>query len=99
MKVYVKLNGVVEGQLPDISYELFLKYIFGKEKEYSSESEKFTGDSIQEYYRYLRDNKMIELTDYNSSTTPDITLLVTDEDDTHERTLNFVYAFDSDSNL
>lgn len=70
--------------LPDISYEKF------------ADSSLFeTGSSDTEYEKYLRDNNMIDLTDYNSQTTPDLRLVV--EQRYRGRVLMFKCVYDSDN--
>ena len=85
---FVDKNGV-EGVLPDMSYERFLD---------SDEYKKYS-TSDTPYDDYLKNNNMIDLTDYNSETTSDIELVV--EQKNRGRVIKFkcVYNSDEDENF
>src|SRR5574344_2147887 len=68
--------------LPDISYEYFLKFMF------------HIGDSDTEYFKYLREHNMKELTDFKSDGIEDIYLVV--EDGFRQRRIVFKAMYDSD---
>lgn len=70
-------------KLPDISSEKFDEFMWG------------SGDSEFEYEKYKRENRMIELTDFNSQTTDEITLVV--EQSWRGRVLKFKCVYDSDN--
>ena len=72
-----------EYRLPDISYEKFTEYMFKN------------GSSDVEYEKYLRENNMKDLTDFNSESTDEITLVI--ENSGRERLLKFRCVFDSDN--
>lgn len=86
MEIKVKLadEKEVRGTLPDISYDRWLKSDLYK-----------SGSSDIEYDNYLRENKMIDLTDFNSETTGDIELIV--EQEHRGRVLKFKCVYDSDN--
>jgi len=71
--------------LPDISYDKFTEYMFD------------SGSSDVEYNKYLGDNNMVELTDFNSQTTDEIVLIV--EDSFMGRVLKFKCVYDSDNDV
>ena len=68
--------------LPDISYEHFLKFMFR------------SGASDIEYFKYLREHNMKELTDFNSDGIEDLYLVV--EDGFRQRRIVFKAVYDSD---
>ena len=68
--------------LPDISYELFLKFMF------------HSGASDMEYFKYLREHNMKELTDFNTDGIENLYLVV--EDGFRQRRLVFKAVYDSD---
>ena len=68
---------------PDISYEKFVKYIFAN------------GSSDIEYDKYLYDNNMKELSDFNGEATSEITLVL--EQPYRGRVLKFRCVYDSDN--
>jgi len=68
--------------LPDISYELFLKFMF------------HSGASDTEYFKYLREHNMKELTDFNAGGIEDMYLVV--EDGFRQRRIVFKAVYDSD---
>ena len=73
-----------EYRLPDISYDKF------------ENSELYQrGSSDVEYDKYLRDNGMKELSDFNSESTNEITLI--DEQPYRGRVLKFRLVYDSDN--
>lgn len=72
-----------EIRLPDISYDKFIKSDLYK-----------SGSSDIEYDNYLSENNMIELSDYNSDTLKEITLI--DEQPYRGRVLKFKIVYDSD---
>ena len=84
MEIKVQIENEIVGSLPDISYDKFCN-----SKLYES------GSSDIEYDNYLKNNFMIDLTDYNDQTTPDITLIV--EQQYRGRVLRFKCIYDSDS--
>jgi hypothetical protein len=69
--------------LPDISYEKFEEFIFKH------------GDSVVEYDKYLRENNMKELSDFNSHVTSEITLVL--EQPYRGRVLKFKCVYDSNN--
>jgi len=73
-----------EFRLPDISYDKFV----------NSELYK-SGSSDVEYDKYLRENGMKELSDFNSESTNEITLI--DEQPYRGRVLKFRLVYDSDN--
>ena len=73
-----------EYRLPDLSYEKFKD-----SKLYVS------GESNIEYERYCRENGMKELSDFNSQSTNEITLI--DEQPYRGRVLKFKLVYDSDN--
>ncbi len=73
-----------EYRLPDISYEKFMESDLYK-----------TGSSDVEYAKYLRENGMAELSDFNSQSTNEITLI--DEEPYRGRVLKFKLIYDSDN--
>lgn len=70
-------------QLPDISYEKFLEFLFE------------SGSSDIEYDNYLRENKMTELTNFSKEGVEDLTLIV--EHPYRGRVLKFKCVYDSDN--
>lgn len=74
-----------EYRLPDLSYDKFK----------NSELYK-SGSSDIEYDKYLRENGMKELSDFNSESTNEITLI--DEQPYRGRVLKFRLVYDSDNN-
>lgn len=79
-----------ELKFPDISYDYFLKYIWGSKKNYI-----FSGASDIDYDYFKKENKMKEISDFNSETTKDILLIV--ENEYRERVLIFECIYDSDN--
>lgn len=73
-----------EYRLPDISYKKFIESDLYK-----------TGSSDVEYAKYLRDNGMAELSDFNSQSTNEITLI--DEEPYRGRVLKFKLIYDSEN--
>jgi hypothetical protein len=69
--------------LPDISSEKFDKFMFD------------IGLNDVEYDKYKHNNGMVELTDFNSQTTNEITLVV--EQSWRGRVLKFKCVYDSDN--
>ena len=63
-KIKIRLESGNEYKLPDISSEKFDEFIWEG------------GSNDIEYENYKRENGMIELTDFNSQTTNEITLVV-----------------------
>lgn len=72
-----------KAKLPDISYEHFLKFMF------------HGGASDTEYFSYLRNNNMKELTDFNSDGIQELYLVV--EDGFRQRRIVFKAIYDSDT--
>lgn len=73
-----------EFRLPDLSYDKFIN------------SELYAdGSSDIEYEKYLRENGMVELSDFNSQSTNEITLI--DEQPFRGRVLKFRLVYDSDN--
>jgi len=81
--ITINLNGESEYKLPDISYEKFTEYMFKG------------GSSDVEYDKYCRDNNMKDLTDFNSQSTGEVTLIV--EQPYRGRVLKFRCIYDSDN--
>ena len=81
--IKIKFNDGTEYKLPDISYEKFTEYMFK------------SGSSDVEYDKYLRENNMQDLTDFNSESTCEITLIV--EQPYRGRVLKFKCIYDSDN--
>ena len=81
--IYVLIKGEIEGVLPDISYDQFCVSDLYK-----------NGDSELAYYAYLKENNMIELSNYNDQTVlPELELLL--HDDFHDRFIVFKPIYDS----
>ena len=84
MKIKVQLENEIVGLTPDISYDKFCN------------SELYeSGSSDIEYDNYLKNNSMIDLSDYNDQTTPEIILIV--EQEHRGRVLKFKCFYDSNS--
>ena len=81
--IKIKFEEGDEYILPDISYDKFTEYMF------------VSGSSDIEYGKYLRENNMVELTDFNSESTHEITLVV--EQEWRGRVLSFKCVYDSDN--
>lgn len=81
--IKVKLESGNEYKLPDISSEKFDEFMWEN------------GSNDVEYEKYKRENGMIELTDFNSQTTDEITLVV--EQSWRGRVLKFKCVYDSDN--
>lgn len=81
--IKIKFDDGTEYTLPDISYEKFTEYMFE------------VGGSDVEYDKYLRENNMKELTDFNGESTGEITLIV--EQPYIGRVLKFKCVYDSDN--
>jgi hypothetical protein len=81
--IKIKLESGNEYKLPDISSEKFDEFIWK------------TGSNDIEYENYKRENGMKELTDFNSQTTDEITLVV--EQSWRGRVLKFKCVYDSDN--
>ena len=75
----------VEYTLPDISYDKFV------------ELDKYEGGSDIEYDKYLLENRMKDLSDFNSDSTDEITLI--DEQPYRGRVLKFRLIYDSDKDM
>lgn len=84
IKIKFKDEDKIHSTLPDISYERFVKTEL-----YES------GESDIAYGEYLRENNMVDLTDFNSESTGDIELIV--EDQNRGRVLKFKCVYDSDN--
>ena len=81
--IKIKLERGNEYKLPDISSEKFDQFMYEN------------GSNDVEYEKYKRENGMIELTDFNSQTTDEITLVV--EQSWRGRVLKFKCVYDSDN--
>jgi hypothetical protein len=81
--IKIKLESGDEYKLPDISSEKFDEFVWK------------SGSNDVEYENYKRENGMIELTDFNSQTTDEITLVV--EQSWRGRVLKFKCVYDSDN--
>jgi hypothetical protein len=81
--IKIKLESGNEYKLPDISSEKFDEFMWE------------SGSNDVEYKKYKRENEMIELTDFNSQTTNEITLVV--EQSWRGRVLKFKCVYDSDN--
>jgi hypothetical protein len=81
--IKIKLESGNEYKLPDISSEKFDEFVWK------------SGSNDVEYENYKRENGMIELTDFNSQTTDEITLVV--EQSWRGRVLKFKCVYDSDN--
>ena len=81
--IKIKLESGNEYKLPDISSEKFDEFMWE------------SGSNDVEYEKYKRENGMIELTDFNSQTTDEITLVV--EQSWRGRVLKFKCVYDSDN--
>lgn len=79
--IKIKFDDGTEYQLPDISYDKFIKYMFDH------------GCSDVEYDEYCTENDMLELTDINGESTGEITLIV--EQPYRGRVLKFKCVYDS----
>ena len=81
--IIIKFDDGTEYTLPDISYEKFTEHMFK------------SGGSDIEYDKYLHENNMKELTDFNGESTDEITLIV--EQSYRGRVLKFRCVYDSDN--
>lgn len=81
--IKIKFDSGKEYTLPDISYEKFTEYLFEG------------GGSDVEYDKYLRENNMKEITDFNGESTSEIMLLV--EQPYRGRVLKFQCVYDSNN--
>ncbi len=81
--IKIKLESGNEYKLPDISSEKFGEFICE------------IGSNDVEYEKYKRENGMVELTDFNSETTDEITLVI--EQSWRGRVLKFKCVYDSDN--
>ncbi len=85
MQIKIKFTNEnkIHGILPDISYEKFI--------------ESYESDDVSDvaYDNYLRENNMIDLTDFNGETTPEIELIV--ENEYRGRVLKFKCIYDSNN--
>ena len=81
--IKIKFDDGTEYTLPDISYEKFTEHMFEG------------GGSDIEYDKYLHENNMKELTDFNGESTDKITLIV--EQPYRGRVLKFRCVYDSDN--
>lgn len=81
--IKIKLESGNEYKLPDISSEKFNEFMFK------------SGSNDVEYEKYKHENRMIELTDFNSQTTDEITLVI--EQSWRGRVLKFKCVYDSDN--
>jgi hypothetical protein len=81
--IRIKFDDGTEYKLPDISYEKFTEHMFE------------SGSSDVEYDKYCRENNMKDLTDFNSESTSEITLIV--EQPYRGRVLKFRCIYDSDN--
>ncbi len=81
---------------PDISYDNYVYQTmpFEEQEKHFFNGTKNVAYDIA-YYQYLRRNNMMELTDLNSETTSEITLII--EDDFSGRVLKFKCVYDSDN--
>ena len=84
IKIKFKDENNIRGTLSDISYDRFIKTDL-----YQS------GSSDMAYDEYLRENNMVDLTDFNSQSTGDIELIV--ESENRGRVLKFKCVYDSDN--
>jgi len=83
--IKIKFDDGSEHKLPDVSYNKFLNYIFED------------GMSDIAWENYLKNNNMVDIVDYNSDATKEMTLIV--ENKETERILKFKCIYDSDSEL
>jgi hypothetical protein len=81
--IKIKLESGNEYKLPDISSEKFGEFIC-----------EIDSNDV-EYEKYKRENGMVELTDFNSETTDEITLVI--EQSWRGRVLKFKCVYDSDN--
>ncbi len=81
--IKIKLEGGDEYKFPDISSDKFDEFMFK------------SGCNDVEYENYKRENGMRELTDFNSQSTDEITLVV--EQPWRGRVLKFKCVYDSDN--
>ena len=81
--IKIRLESGNEYKLPDISSEKFDKFMWE------------SGSNDVEYEKYKLENGMIELTDFNSQTTGEITLVI--EQFRRGRVLKFKCVYDSDN--
>lgn len=82
-EIKIKFDDGIEYRFPDISYEKFTEHVFK------------SGSSDIEYDKYCRDNNMKNLTDFNSESTSEITLIA--EQPYRRRVLKFKCIYDSDN--
>ena len=81
--IKIKFDDGTEYALPDISYEKFTEHMFESD-----------GSDV-EYDKYLLENNMKELTDFNGESTSEITLIV--EQPYRGRVLKFKCVYDSNN--
>lgn len=74
----------IHGVFPDISYDKFVK----------TDLYQLNSSDIA-YDAYLKDNNMVDLTDFNAQSTEDIELIV--ENESRGRVLKFKCVYDSDN--
>ena len=84
IKIKFKDEDKIHCLLPDISYERFVKTDLYQ-----------AGASDVSYDEYLKENNMVDLTDFNSQTTSDIELIVENKD--RGRVMKFKCIYDSDN--
>lgn len=84
IKVKLKNEEGIQGILPDISYDRFVKTDLYQ-----------AGGSDIAYDEYLKENNMIDLIEFNSQTTGDVELIV--ESENRGRILKFKCIYDSDN--
>ena len=83
--IKIKFDDGGEYRLPDISFEKFSELMFEG------------GCDDVEYEKYCRENNMKHLTDFNSESTGEITLIV--EQPYRGRVLKFRCVYDSDNDV
>lgn len=94
--IKIKFDDGGEFRLPDISYEKFTEHMFsGTALLCKSSASRYGSVSDIEYDKYCRENNMKELTDFNSESTGEITLIV--EQPYRGRVLKFRCIYDSDN--
>ncbi len=79
----IDIGSGMKARLPDISYDHFTEFLFKQ------------GVSDSEYDKYLRDNNMKYLTDFNSESTEEIELII--ENSGRNRVLKYRCYYDSDN--
>jgi len=90
-RIRILLDDGYERDHPDISFEMWEELVYEKNPEIFLH----VGDSEYCYGRYLKSKNMVNLSDFNSQTTNEITLVM--EQKYRGRVLKFRCVYDSDN--